>query len=187
MGETDCAPTELDSSDSGDDFIIIDDEDENLEVPNTLRPFWHVPHMQLKINRCVSVSHPGHSIWFDLCPPAGNIGDHVAHTLDRILSIGCHKEHAFKFGITSMPSVRWTAFPDYKYLDLMVLIYTSENSDDTARYERQCIGDYRSDNRLQNRAPGGENAHCGLAPHFLYIVFGKRHQFEQGRVISRLR
>jgi hypothetical protein len=65
----------------------------------------------------------------------------VAFTLDRILSIGCYREHAFKFGITSIPSVCWTAFPDYKYLDLMVLIYTSENSDDTARFETQCIAE----------------------------------------------
>ena len=94
------------------------------------------------------------------------------------------REHDFKFGVSAQPGDRRTKFPDYRDLDAMVLVYTSENSDATAMWETHSIAKYRKDRRLQNRKPGGENAHCGYSLHFLNIVFGTRKQFETGR--SRL-
>ena len=143
--------------------------------------------MPKKYLRCLSVSRPDHRIEFDLCSPSEDVESHVSYALNNVLSMRQYKEHDFKFGISAQPAIRWTAFADYKFLDLMVVVFTSENSDDTANLEKQVILKHRSDNRLQNVKPGGENAHCGVSPHFLYIVFGKSHQFARGRNLASAR
>jgi len=196
MVEVDCVPTELDSD--SDITVVVssdnDDKDEHnykdnetskdAEVPQSLGPFWHWNHMQRKINKCMLVSAREHNISFRLCHPDEAIDHHVAYVLNDILSSARYRDHAFKFGISADPANRFTSFVDYRFLDLMVLVYTAEDSDFTAKYEEQCITKYRGDSRLQNRKPGGENAHCGCSPHFLYVVFGKPRQFEYGRRLS---
>ena len=184
--EPDCAPTEIDSESDQDvkDIVVIEDAesiDKDKDIPNSLAPYYHWNSMAAKIMKCVSVSTPGHCILFDVCPPQADIGCHIDFALDKALSLRQHRNHYFKFGVSCAPSNRWTAFPDYKHLETMLLVYTSENSDDTAKLERACIAKYRNDARLQNRSPGGENAHCGTSPHFVYIVLGKPHQFAMGR------
>jgi hypothetical protein len=62
-----------------------------------------------------------------------------------------------------------------------------EDSDQTAKLETEFIKQFRSDKRLKNRKPGGENAHCGASPHFLYVVFGTPGDFEDGRILARVR
>ena len=88
------------------------------------------------------------------------------------------------FGISSQPGNRWTKIPDYSLLDVMVVVFTSENSDDTAGWETKSITKYRGDKRLQNRKPGGENAHCGYSPHVLYVVLGRSYDFQEGRMMA---
>ena len=124
-------------------------------------------------------------IELDLCSPREAVDTHIDFVLDSVLSRRPYRQHVFKFGITAEPSRRWTVFGDYNFLDLMVLVFTSENSDDTANLEKKSIKRYRSDNRLQNIKPGGENAHGGVAPHFVYIVFGTHWQFDRGRMLAR--
>ena len=198
--EPDCVPTELDET-SGDEVPVIDEAEEQIKdkatgkdnhdpdinFPSCLTPYLHWTSMRAKYLKCLSVSRPDHNIMFDLCPPHENMECHFNYALDKILGLGQYKNRVFKFGISSQPGVRWSAFPDYKFLDVMLLVYTSENSDDTARLEIEFIKKFRNDARLQNRSPGGENAHCGCSPHFLYIVFGWRHQFADGRVLAGAR
>ena len=65
----------------------------------------------------------------------------------------------------------------------MNVIYVFESSDDVAAMEAALIGCYRRFDRSGkhvgnpghhlccNRAPGGENAHVGHSPFFVYVVF----------------
>ena len=197
--EPDCVPTELDEDSSDQDInevTVINDDDEGKgkgkgkgndkgNIPNDLAPYIHWGGMARKYVKCLEASQPGHRILLDLCPPNADIECHIAFSLDAILSTRRNRDHSFKFGVSSQPGVRWTAFPDYKYLDTMLLVVTSERSDLTASWEIKSISNFRNDARLQNRKPGGENAHCGVSPHFLYIVFGMPYQFERGRMLSR--
>ena len=94
----------------------------------------------------------------------------------------------FKIGITFQPARRWTN-PKYGYQVLgyttMVICYASESSDVIAEMEEGLIALYRvfdrsgqyvqkdrrdGDVRCANRAPGGESAHHGHSPFFLYVV-----------------
>ena len=68
----------------------------------------------------------------------------------------------------------------------MFVALISESSEFIARQEQLAIARYRRFNRCnmlvnehghvgcQNRAPGGENAHHGISPFFLYVVVGRR-------------
>ena len=177
--EPDCSPTELDET-SGDEVIVIDDDEEqskdkatgknkhdpDINFPRCLTPYRHWTSMRAKYFKCLSVSRPDHNIIFDLCPPLENIECHISYALDNVL--GQYKNCVFKFGISSQPGVRWSAFPDYKFLEVMLLVYTSENSDDTARLETEFIAKFRNDDRLQNRSPGGERPLRLLPPFFVY-------------------
>ena len=65
----------------------------------------------------------------------------------------------------------------------MVIVFTSENSDWIAQAEADAIAHHRrlgrggmlvnphGDTRCLNRNPGGESAHHGISPFFLYVVF----------------
>ena len=103
-----------------------------------------------------------------------------------MLATGCVEK--FKIGITFQPARRWTN-PRYGYQVLgyttMVICYASESSDVIAEMEEGLIALYRvfdrsgqyvqkdrrdGDVRCANRAPGGESAHHGHSPFFLYVV-----------------
>ena len=127
-----------------------------------------------------SSASPLRLMW-DLCPPDQHFEIHIDFVVNDLLSIPRYRSHHFKFGITHQPAARWTEFPDYQHLDAMCLVYTSEDSCRTADWETRCISKFKSDFRLKNRKPGGENAHCGYSPHFLYIVLGTDRQFDAGR------
>ena len=91
-----------------------------------------------------------------------------------------------KIGITYQPVIRWSN-RRYGYQHLaytgMKLIYVFESSDKVADMEKALIGIYRwkdrdgkivgkpGDRRCANRAPGGESAHVGYSPFFVYITF----------------
>ena len=73
---------------------------------------------------------------------------------------------------------------DYASMARMVSVFTSENSDWIAQAEADAIAHHRrlgrggvlvnarGDARCLNRNPGGESAHHGISPFFLYVVFG---------------
>ena len=95
-------------------------------IPSCLVSFKHWTNMLLKWRKCVEASSWNHELRADICPPASNIKEHVPCVLDGVLSEKKFRNCHFKFGISSMPGVRWTKFPDYSLLDLMVLLYTTE-------------------------------------------------------------
>ena len=73
---------------------------------------------------------------------------------------------------------------DYASMSRMVIAFTAENSDRVAQTEADAIAHHRrlgrggllvnprGDTRCLNRNPGGESAHHGFSPFFLYVVFG---------------
>ena len=108
---------------------------------------------------------------------------HGHHIIKDMLNNGASK---IKIGITYQPVIRWSN-PRYGYQHLaytgMKLIYVFESSDKVAAMEKALIGIYRwkdrdgkivgkpGDRRCANRAPGGESAHVGYSPFFVYIAF----------------
>ena len=110
---------------------------------------------------------------------------HGARHIDAILNMGVTK---FKIGITSNPANRWSNRRfgyQLQYYTGMHVIYVFDSSDDVAAMETALIGCYRSFDRsgkkvgnpghhlCRTRARGGENAHVGHSPFFVYVVFAK--------------
>jgi len=103
----------------------------------------------------------------------------------RYLLWGGNRHCHFKIGITHTPYKRWS-HPGYGYKAMgfhrMTFLYVSENSDDTAAMETALIEIYRyrdrqgnvvgnpGNPRCLNRAPGGESAHHGFSPFFVYVA-----------------
>ena len=52
----------------------------------------------------------------------------------------------------------------------MLVVFVTDSSDDNAALERAAIALFRADRRCKNVAPGGEGAHHGHSPFFLYVV-----------------
>ena len=69
----------------------------------------------------------------------------------------------------------------------MVVACVSENPETIARLETKAISQFRDDERCQNVSPWGESAYHGWSPFFLYVVFGKRWQFQKGREEAKAR
>ena len=193
-----CAPTEIDpasvhsSSDSdindadkGDSEakhrrVSVDDTDDTT----TLR-FWrgltNMAHHISMVDR-----HP--EITWHLPEPAeADLAIHGTRHIRAILNMG--GVSAFKIGITCHPAHRWCnrryGYQHGIYSEMHV-IYVSESSDKVAAMEKALIRIYRrydrsgiyvgkpGDPRCGNRAPGGENAHVGYSPFFVYVVFQLR-------------
>ena len=111
---------------------------------------------------------------------------HGARHIEAILNMGVTE---FKIGITCHPARRWSnrryGYQHERYSGMNV-IYVSESSDKVAAMETALIGRYRyfdrsgcyvgnpGHPRCRNRAPGGENAHVGYSPFFVYVVFQLR-------------
>ena len=119
-------------------------------------------------------------------PGPGVETESETQVIREMLATGCVEK--FKIGITFQPARRWTN-PKYGYQVLgyttMVICYASESSDVIAEMEEGLIALYRvfdrsgqyvqkdrrdGDVRCANRAPGGESAHHGHSPFFLYVV-----------------
>ena len=63
----------------------------------------------------------------DLCPPScEDVQSHIDFALNTMLSVPKLRVHNFTFGISSQPGARWTNFPDYSLLDVMVLVTPRE-------------------------------------------------------------
>ena len=138
--------------------------------------FWRgLTNMELSLNHAISWQLPE--------PEAAEDIFHGHHIIKDMLNNGASK---IKIGITYQPVIRWSN-PRYGYQHLaytgMKLIYVFESSDKVAAMEKALIGIYRwkdrdgkivgkpGDRRCANRAPGGESAHVGYSPFFVYIAF----------------
>ena len=116
-------------------------------------------------------------------PGSANEIWHGVGIINELLRCGTR---VFKIGITYKPYCRWSN-RSYGYeatgYSGMVFIYVSESSDAVADMEMRLIALYRyrdregnvvgrpGDPRCMNRAPGGEGAHHGYSPFFVYIAF----------------
>ena len=108
---------------------------------------------------------------------------HVLEILNQGLTSGAA---VFKIGISYKPPCRWSFYSDYQSMDYMVVSYISDSSDKVASLERAMIKRCRGDRRCLNKAPGGESAHHGHSPFFLYLVFaGHRPSSERSRSRTR--
>ena len=111
---------------------------------------------------------------------------HGARHIRAILNMGVRQ---FKIGITGNPANRWSnrryGYQHERYTRMNV-IYVFESSDDVAAMETALIAMYRrfdrSGKRVENfghhlclnDAPGGENAHVGHSPFFVFVVFAEQ-------------
>ncbi len=108
---------------------------------------------------------------------------HGTRHIRDILNMGVRK---FKIGITGRPASRWSNRRygyQHQHYSGMNVIYVFENSDDVAAMETALIGCYRRFDRsgkhvgnpghhlCRNHAPGGENAHVGHSPFFVYVAY----------------
>ena len=71
------------------------------------------------------------------------------------------------------------------FLRQMRVALVTENATLTAEAETLAIERYSRDRRCMNVASGGQSAYHHMSPHFLYIVFGTREQFEMGKARQR--
>ena len=156
-------------------------------------PYWSWNRMPFILETCHMVyTDPTHDVLWSLAAPTPDtldvvrttLFDHVKNVVYSQLELPAFQECHFKIGITYKPHTRFR-HSDYLPLKRIVFAYTSENSDMTARLEKECIARFRTDcfdKRLENIHPGGENAHIGVSPFFLYVVLGTSRQFQLGRV-----
>ena len=179
--DTECEATEIDSdSPHGSDVELVPVLPAVPADYGNLR-FWRgltnmEQHMaSVSLNHAISWQLPE--------PEAAEDIFHGHHIIKDMLNNGASK---IKIGITYQPVIRWSN-PRYGYQHLaytgMKLIYVFESSDKVAAMEKALIGIYRwkdrdgkivgkpGDRRCANRAPGGESAHVGYSPFFVYIEF----------------
>ena len=181
--------------------IFDDDDDEPVVrvppmpsyMPDSMVPYWSWNRMPFILETCHMVyTDPTHDVLWSLAAPTPDtldavrttLFDHVKNVVYSQLELPAFQECHFKIGITYKPHTRFR-HSDYLPLKRIVFAYTSENSDMTAKLETECIARFRTDcfdKRLENIHPGGENAHIGVSPFFLYVVLGTSRQFQLGRV-----
>ena len=188
--EIEVEPTEIDSS-SENDVVIVNSNVEDqaspklpMCVPECVEPYLHWTRMVDVVMQCDAVSKLGHQISWDL--PALDISNSEALThLSYVVNEGLSYSRAidsYKIGISYKPHDRFTKYVDYKYLQRMVVARACEDPATIARLEKNAISHFGADDgRCQNVSSGGESAYHGLSPFFLYVVFGKRWQFQKGR------
>ena len=112
------------------------------------------------------------------------VNSHINVILNENLSTSSNA--VFKIGITYLPWKR-IQYHDYVSMNRMVISLISEDSGRIAQAEIDAIALFRrvnrdniivnpqGDHRCLNRAPGGESAHHGISPFFLYVVVGFRN------------
>ena len=112
------------------------------------------------------------------------VNSHINVILNENLSTSSNA--VFKIGITYLPWKR-IQYHDYVSMKRMVISLISEDSGRIAQAEIDAIALFRrvnrdniivnpqGDRRCLNRAPGGESAHHGISPFFLYVVVGFRN------------
>ena len=112
------------------------------------------------------------------------VNSHINVILNENLSTSSNA--VFKIGITYLPWKR-IQYHDYVSMKRMVISLISEDSGRIAQAEIDAIALFRrvdrdnlivnpqGDHRCLNRAPGGESAHHGISPFFLYVVVGFRN------------
>jgi len=193
-----CAPTEIDSESSASDLddatqgelqarhrkvsvecttIDSDVDDANQGELRCWKGLTNMAHHINLVNRIPEIN------WHLPEPKEACDIFHGTRHIRDILNMGVRK---FKIGITGNPGNRWSnrrfAY-QHKHYSGMNVIYVFENSDDVAAMETALIGCYRRFDRsgkhvgnpghhlCRNRAPGGEGAHIGHSPFFVYVVY----------------
>ena len=174
-----CAATVLDSEsddgagqmndDGGQSLVIVISDDDEQELQGDLRPL-HGLQMRINEARCEQVD-------FTLGPSPGreplqDVQARVREVVDTNLS----QYACFKIGITYRPHQRWVD-PRYGYKHKgyarMVFCFATDRSDDVVTLEKSLIAHLKSDGRCLNKAHGGESAHHGFSPFFLYVAFSR--------------
>ena len=123
------------------------------------------------------------NIIFHLQDPCESWQGHIDEVLHN--NLGKCGRGFFKVGITFKPHRR-VEMKDYKRPDrLMVVSLVSESSDAIAAAEICAIERYGKDKRLMNRSPGGESAHHGFSPFYLYCIFGCRHGWHKSDYVPK--
>ena len=119
------------------------------------------------------------------CYSRARVNSHINVILNENLSTSSNA--VFKIGITYLPWKR-IQYHDYVSMKRMVISLISEDSGRIAQAEIDAIALFRrvdrdnlivnpqGDHRCLNRAPGGESAHHGISPFFLYVVVGFRNK-----------
>ena len=119
------------------------------------------------------------------CYSRARVNSHINVILNENLSTSSNA--VFKIGITYLPWKR-IQYHDYVSMNRMVISLISEDSGRIAQAEIDAIALFRrvdrdnlivnpqGDRRCLNRAPGGESAHHGISPFFLYVVVGFRNK-----------
>ena len=167
-------------------IVLVSDDDEPVVrvppmpsyMPDSMVPYWSWNRMPFILDTCHMVyTDPTHDVLWSLAAPTPDtldvvrttLFDHVKNVVYSQLELPAFQECHFKIGITYKPHTRFR-HSDYLPLKRIVFAYTSENSDMTARLEKECIARFRTDcfdKRLENIHPGGENAHIGVSPFFI--------------------
>ena len=167
--DSSCAPTELDP----------ESEDET-GLPTSVLPYKQWTNMCPRVRACFHDHFTdSHHIVFDLAPP--NHPDWMAH-LAQVIHTGLSvpRQTHFKIGVSYTPAERFQ-YDDYIELPMMRVCLTSEDCDQTGKAEIDGIARFRDDPRCMNIAKGGESMGHNTSPHYLYVVFGLKHQFGQKR------
>ena len=144
--------------------------DGDLELQYCRRPLEGLQGRIEAASNCQQVS-------FDLGPSPGNellqhAHGRVLEVIDRYLSR--RRRASFKIGITFQPLQRW-AHPGYGYkhkgYKQIIFCFATDRSDDVASLERALIASFKFNTQCRNVSPGGESAHHGFSPFFLYVAF----------------
>ena len=175
-----CASTEIDPE-SVNSCSDIDDVHQGESDDTTTLRFWrgltNMAHHIYLVDRIPEIT------WHLPEPAEAHDISHGTRHIRATLNMGVSE---LKIGITCQPANRWSnsryGYQHTNYSGVKV-IYVFENSDDVAAMETSLIGCYRYIDRsgirvgssghhlCSNRLPGGENAHVGYSPFFVYLVF----------------
>ena len=182
--------TECEDSNEEDDIIVLSSESEvdahviggPMESPVE---YWtRVSH---RFPAVLAATHADPRIVWSL--PATNKLDSIdfqfSHCVE-VVETRLDREYlsGFKVGITFTPWDRWSShrfgYRKFGFTELIIMA-ASNSSDDIASLETRLIGKWRRLDRrgnftggghalCLNRAPGGESAHHGVSPFFVYLA-----------------
>ena len=164
--------TEIDE----DVISISSDEGETSYQDIDTLTFWicHSPRFQ-RLRPQIEATY---GLSFNLPPWGVNLHTHACAVIQSMLTAGYIK--GFKIGITFVPIWRWHQYKA-KHYKWMILVAVHDNSDVIAMLERSLIAIFRKycpqgilrnpwgHHLCENRNPGGESAHHGCSPFFLYV------------------
>ena len=171
---------EVDSSSDSVATTVLDSQSDNdsSDLPPSVVPYKDWTNMVERVKKCFIGFNDSHKIMLKLAAPDQDWMMHLDHIVNTGLSMP--RVTHFKIGVSYFPANRFN-YHDYLLLPLMIVSLTSEDCDETGGAEKQAIKRFKPDSRLLNKAPGGESIGHETSPHFLYVVFGLKHQFRRNQ------